>query len=107
MLRLIARVKKSSSHRHRKLSSTEHHGSASRTLSSHAKNLEAIQNILPEAFVQKYSNIPPPFGFNGLGELVYIRTYSRNMLNGENRKEKWFETIARVVNGTYRVGIDR
>ena len=28
-------------------------------------------------FVSKYRNIAPPFGFNGLGELVYLRTYAR------------------------------
>jgi adenosylcobalamin-dependent ribonucleoside-triphosphate reductase len=52
-------------------------------------------------FVTKYSKETPPFGFNGLGELVYMRTYSRLKENGEN--EKWFETIQRVVEGTYNL----
>jgi len=52
-------------------------------------------------FVTKYSKEKPPFGFNGLGELVYMRTYSRLKENGEN--EKWFETIQRVVEGTYNL----
>ena len=50
-------------------------------------------------FVEKYSTIPVKFGFNGLGEIVYLRSYSRAKENGE--KEKWFETVQRVVEGTY------
>jgi adenosylcobalamin-dependent ribonucleoside-triphosphate reductase len=54
---------------------------------------------LSEKFVEGYKKIHPPFGFNGLGELVYQRTYSRIKSDGTN--EEWFETIERVVNGTY------
>ena len=54
---------------------------------------------LDESFVSKYSDITAPFGFNGLGELVYMRTYSRLKPDGNN--EKWFETVRRVVEGTY------
>ena len=32
---------------------------------------------LSEKFINKYKRKKPPFGFNGLGELVYMRTYSR------------------------------
>ena len=56
---------------------------------------------LKESFVKKYEKIEPPFGFNGLGELVYLRTYSRLKSDGSN--EKWFETIRRVVEGTYSI----
>lgn len=41
----------------------------------------------------------PPFGFNGLGEFVYMRTYSRVKNNG--KKEQWWETVQRVVEGTF------
>ena len=54
---------------------------------------------LDVSFVNEYSNKQVPFGFNGLGELVYMRTYSR--LKENNQNEKWFETIQRVVEGTY------
>ena len=54
---------------------------------------------LSENFIDKYKRKKPPFGFNGLGELVYMRTYSRIKKNGKN--EKWWETIKRVVEGTY------
>ncbi|KAJ1895632.1 hypothetical protein LPJ66_004467 [Kickxella alabastrina] len=55
---------------------------------------------LNSAFVSQYATVPPPFGFNGLGEVVYRRTYSRPKPN--NVSEKWFETVARVVTGTFR-----
>jgi len=54
---------------------------------------------LSENFINKYKRKKPPFGFNGLGELVYMRTYSRIKENGKN--ERWWETIQRVVEGTY------
>jgi hypothetical protein len=56
---------------------------------------------LKDNFVNKYKKIEPPFGFNGLGKLVYLRTYSRLKENGSN--EKWYETIRRVVEGTYSI----
>jgi hypothetical protein len=33
--------------------------------------------VLDANFIATYKSIPPPFGFNGLGELVYLRTYAR------------------------------
>ena len=56
---------------------------------------------LDPSFIHEWSQVPPPFGFNGLGELVYLRTYSRLKPDGEN--EKWWETIQRVVEGTYNI----
>ena len=54
---------------------------------------------LSDNFVSKYVRRKPPFGFNGLGELVYMRTYSRIKDDGKN--ERWYETVRRVVEGTY------
>jgi ribonucleoside-triphosphate reductase (thioredoxin) len=56
---------------------------------------------LSDNFLDKYKRIHPPFGFNGLGELVYMRTYSRLKPNGTN--EVWWETVARVVEGTFNM----
>lgn len=56
---------------------------------------------LDSSFIEKWSTVKPDFGFNGLGELVYMRTYSRLKDDGTN--EKWFETIQRVVEGTYNL----
>ena len=39
---------------------------------------------LSENFISKYKRKKAPFGFNGLGELVYMRTYSRIKENGKN-----------------------
>ena len=54
---------------------------------------------LSEKFIEKYKRKKAPFGFNGLGELVYMRTYSRIKQDGKN--ERWWETVQRVVEGTY------
>jgi len=54
---------------------------------------------LSDNFISKYKRKKPPFGFNGLGELVYMRTYSRIKEDGKN--ERWWETVQRVVEGTY------
>jgi hypothetical protein len=56
---------------------------------------------LSENFINKYKRKKAPFGFNGLGELVYMRTYSRIKEDGKN--ERWWETVQRVVEGTYEV----
>ena len=57
--------------------------------------------VLTENFINGYKRKKPPFGFNGLGLLVYMRTYSRIKENGKN--ERWWETIQRVVEGTYNM----
>eukprot|EP01103_Thecamoeba_quadrilineata_P002911 TRINITY_DN12759_c0_g1_i1.p1 TRINITY_DN12759_c0_g1~~TRINITY_DN12759_c0_g1_i1.p1 ORF type:complete len:756 (+),score=104.70 TRINITY_DN12759_c0_g1_i1:91-2358(+) len=56
---------------------------------------------LSDAFLRKFQTVEPPFGFNGLGHLVYQRTYSRIKPDGNN--EKWCETVQRVVEGTYNL----
>ena len=56
---------------------------------------------LDDKFIDKYKTIKPNFGFNGLGEVVYLRTYSRLLDDGTN--EQWHQTIRRVVEGTYRM----
>lgn len=56
---------------------------------------------LKEEFIDKYRNLEPKFGFNGLGKIAYLRTYSRLKPDGTN--EQWFETVRRVVEGTYSI----
>ena len=56
---------------------------------------------LSDNFMKKYRRKKAPFGFNGLGELVYNRTYSRIKSDGKN--EQWFETVQRVVEGTFNM----
>lgn len=52
---------------------------------------------LPKQFVDGYRNKKVKFGFNGLGEIAYLRTYSRKMSDGTN--EQWADTVERIVNG--------
>eukprot|EP00906_Rhabdomonas_costata_P019904 RCo028955 len=56
---------------------------------------------LDSGFLNSFSVAEPPFGFNGLGRLVYMRTYSRIMANGKN--EDWVDTVRRVVEGVFEV----
>jgi ribonucleoside-triphosphate reductase len=56
---------------------------------------------LSDNFIDGYKRKRAPFGFNGLGELVYMRTYSRIKDDGKN--EMWWETVQRVVEGTYNM----
>ena len=88
--------------------------------------------MLDPEFVESHRRSKAGFGFNGLGEVVYQRTYSRlrndlwldsgspvpgsSMSSGTScgrspgssdpstavlQQEQWFQTVERVVNGTY------
>eukprot|EP00948_MAST-09A_sp_MAST-9A-sp1_P000458 g458.t1 len=70
--------------------------SSSSPIESHSTKFRLSETFL-ESFLE--SEPSPPFGFNGLGELVYQRTYSRPTPDGS--KEQWDQTIERVVNGTF------
>jgi len=56
---------------------------------------------ISEEFIDIYRHRDTNFGFNGLGELVYRRTYSRIKEDGSN--EQWWETVRRVVEGTFNL----
>ena len=56
---------------------------------------------LTENFLNGYKRKKPRWGFNGLGEFVYMRTYSRILPSGKN--EKWWQTVKRVVEGVYSI----
>eukprot|EP00127_Corallochytrium_limacisporum_P001859 Clim_evm14s88 gene=Clim_evmTU14s88 len=60
-----------------------------------------IKFKLDQNFINSYKTRVPPFGFNGLGELVYKRTYSRLLEDGSH--EEWYQTVARVVEGTFTI----
>ncbi|NOT36585.1 MAG: fused protease/ribonucleoside-triphosphate reductase [Saprospiraceae bacterium] len=60
-----------------------------------------LQFKLDELFIDTYKNVDPKFGFNGLGMMTYLRTYSRLKDDGTN--EFWYETVRRVVEGTYTI----
>jgi len=54
-------------------------------------------------FVKTYADREVPWGFNGLGYVVYKRTYARP-LSEEGRTEEWHETVERAVNGAIDIG---
>lgn len=58
--------------------------------------------MLEQSFVDSYSLKSAPWGFNGLGEIVFLRTYSRKKENGDT--ELWHETLQRVINGAIEIG---
>jgi len=61
--------------------------------------------LLTEKFINSYNSKTPPWGFSGLGEIVYLRTYSRKN-NETNKSETWIETIKRIIDGAVEIGVD-
>lgn len=64
---------------------------------------------LNEDFVNGYKSQEAPWGFvdaggNALGEITFIRTYSRKKEDGT--KEKWYEVCQRVIEGMYSIQKD-
>ena len=58
---------------------------------------------LDPSLISLYKHRPVNFGFNGLGDLVYRRTYSRVKDDGSGQNEKWYETVKRVVEGSFNM----
>ena len=61
-----------------------------------------------EEFIEDYARReetahPLLDSFNGLGYVVFKRTYARP-IDGEDRTEEWFETCARVISGAQAIG---
>jgi adenosylcobalamin-dependent ribonucleoside-triphosphate reductase len=67
---------------------------------------EFFSFTLPNDFVEKYKTVESPFGFvdaggNALGEITFVRTYSR--VKEDGTKERWYEVVRRVIEGMYSV----
>jgi len=60
------------------------------------------EEILTPEFLEKYKGKQPQWGFDGLGYVVYKRTYARNKPDGT--KEEWYETVERCVRGGQAIG---
>lgn len=56
---------------------------------------------LDDAFLASYAGKKPKFGYNGLGELVFYRTYSRKQPDGS--KETFLDLLKRVIEGCYEI----
>jgi intein/homing endonuclease len=52
--------------------------------------------VLGEQTLSALAKLTPEFGFNGLGEVVFRRTYSRN-------NETWKDVVVRVIQGTMSI----
>jgi len=66
------------------------------------KDGRKIRNFtLSETFLNNYKNKKPNWGFNGLGYVVFKRTYARKLQ--DEQTEEWIDTCQRVVEGVYNV----
>lgn len=64
---------------------------------------------LDQKIKHKLLDITPNFGFNGLGEATYYRTYSRQILNEHEEQvgqEHFHDTAFRVIEGTFSIRKD-
>jgi ribonucleoside-triphosphate reductase len=64
---------------------------------------------LSEDFLSTYKDKKAPFGYrdaggNSVGEITFLRTYSRKKEDGT--KETWVEVCERVINGMYSIQKD-
>lgn len=61
------------------------------------------EEVLTDEFLNKYKKKQPKWGFGGLGYIIFKRTYART-IEGENRTEEWWETVARCIRGAQKIG---
>ncbi|WP_353662590.1 fused protease/ribonucleoside-triphosphate reductase [Hydrogenimonas sp. SS33] len=57
--------------------------------------------VLDEKVKEKLLGMRPDFGFDGFGEVIYYRTYSRRKPDGS--QERWHDTVIRIVEGTLSI----
>lgn len=60
------------------------------------------KKIISDEFKNQYKDKQAPWGYNGLGYIVYKRTYSR--LKEDGTSEEWPDTIQRAINGAQKIG---
>ena len=58
--------------------------------------------ILDDSFLKTYRTKQVNWGFNGLGYVVYKRTYARLLPSGDS--EEWHQTVARCIRGAQDLG---
>jgi ribonucleoside-triphosphate reductase len=59
---------------------------------------------LRESILSKLKEMKPRFGYDGFGEMIFYRTYSRTKFDGG--KENWFDVVKRVTEGTFSIRKD-
>jgi ribonucleoside-diphosphate reductase alpha chain len=77
----------------------------------HIKTINFPKRIFRKYVVQRFElreetqkilrSMPPPFGGDGFGELIFYRTYSRTKSDGS--QENWSDCIIRVINGVFSI----
>ncbi len=60
--------------------------------------------ILDDEYQEHLHDMKPDFGYNGFGEFLFYRTYSRLKANGSN--ETWADCVIRVINGCMSIRKD-
>ena len=65
--------------------------------------MQVNQEILSNEFIDSYKQTPVPWGYNGLGYVVFKRTYARLHPDGKSTEE-WYETVGRCINGAQKIG---
>jgi ribonucleotide reductase alpha subunit len=66
-----------------------------RNMKNSIRTKEKLTGLLSDEFISKYKHLPDPFETD-MSCFIFYRTYSR-YLPIENRREKWFEVVKRVV----------
>lgn len=59
---------------------------------------------LSAQYISKLHNYKPKFGYDGFGEIVFYRTYSR--VKSDGGQENWHDVVIRVINGTMSIRKD-
>ena len=62
--------------------------------------------MLSETFLNSYTLKQAPWGFNGLGYIVYKRTYARIVDEDTGATEDWVQTCQRVIDGANEIGAE-
>ena len=78
-------------------------------LNTTKEDLSLFSFRLNEDFISPYRSQKPPFGYrdaagNSVGEITFLRTYSRKKADGT--KETWADVCERVINGMYSLQKD-
>jgi ribonucleoside-triphosphate reductase len=60
---------------------------------------------LTDEFLSQYKGKQPKWGFDGLGYIVYLRTYARKKADGT--LEDWWETVRRFTEGNFKIEAKR
>lgn len=59
---------------------------------------------LDAKYLNRLARLKPEFGYDGFGEIVFYRTYSR--LKADGSQENWHDVVVRVINGTMSIRKD-